>query len=166
MKETTDICYTYERGKVGKGGKLLSVVFHVMKNTNYVDQLTLNEFIARQPEPLPLTVNTPDGDNYDKPAEEYDDYEDEHEILAKTYGSEQLADLAESCGYEFDKEQMNVIFGLLRDLPIPPDRQTKSLHFGRVIWLNDMYNKFMVAAHQAELYGEPIHIFLPYDRKL
>lgn len=49
LKETTDICYTYERGKVGKGGKWLTIVFHIEKNDDYIDQLTLEEFIEQQP---------------------------------------------------------------------------------------------------------------------
>ena len=28
LEQTTDICYTYERGKVGKGGKWLSIIFY------------------------------------------------------------------------------------------------------------------------------------------
>lgn len=57
LKETTDICYTYERGKTGNGGKWLSIVFHIYKNTDYVDQLTLDEFIAQQPEPEPIAAD-------------------------------------------------------------------------------------------------------------
>ena len=57
LKETTDICYTYERGKVGKGGKWLSIVFHIYKNTEYVDQLTLDEFIEQQPKPEPIPAD-------------------------------------------------------------------------------------------------------------
>jgi hypothetical protein len=166
LKEMTDICYTYERGRVGAGGKWLSIVFYIKKNKDYEDKLTLAEFIAAQPAPLPLAVEELakdseligqssflDDDNASAHSEEY---ESEEEKWEKVYGSEQLSDLARACQYEFDKDQMNVIFGMIRALPIPPDRQTNDLHFGRVIWLNDMYNKFLVAAHQAELYGEPI----------
>ena len=32
LKQTTDICYTYERGKTGRGGKWLTIVFHIFKN--------------------------------------------------------------------------------------------------------------------------------------
>ena len=46
LKETTDICYTYERGKTGAGGKWLTIVFHISKNEDYTDQLTLFEFIG------------------------------------------------------------------------------------------------------------------------
>ena len=57
LKETTDICYTYERGKTGKGGKWLSIVFHIYKNTDHVDQLTLDEFIEQQPEPETIAAD-------------------------------------------------------------------------------------------------------------
>lgn len=46
LKETTDICYTYERGKTGTGGKWLTIIFHISKNEDYTDQLTLFEFIG------------------------------------------------------------------------------------------------------------------------
>lgn len=49
LKESTDICFTYERGKTGTGGKWLSVIFHIEKNNDYIDQLTLDEFIDMQP---------------------------------------------------------------------------------------------------------------------
>lgn len=166
LKETTDICFTYERGKVGQGGKWLSVVFYITKNTDYIDQLSLDEFIAQQPEPAPLEFGTiaEDGEfveqttffDDDNALDQSENYEDEDEKMVKVYGSERIAELAEVCKYEFDKDQMNVIFGLIRDLPIPPDSLTNSLHYGRVAWLGNMYNKFLVAAHQAELYGEPI----------
>lgn len=55
LKESTDICYTYERGKTGKGGKWLTIIFTITKNEDYIDQLTLNEFIDMQPEPK--TIN-------------------------------------------------------------------------------------------------------------
>ena len=49
LKESTDICYTYERGKTGKGGKWLTIIFHIEKNNDYIDQLTLADFIDMQP---------------------------------------------------------------------------------------------------------------------
>ena len=44
LKEMTDICYTYERGRTGKSGKWLSVIFHIQKNEDYIDQLSLSKF--------------------------------------------------------------------------------------------------------------------------
>lgn len=51
LAENTDICFTYEKGKSGAGGKWLSIVFHIKKNENYVDRLSLKDFIDLQPEP-------------------------------------------------------------------------------------------------------------------
>lgn len=46
LELNTDIRFTYEStGKRGKGGKILALKFTIKKNTNYVDQLTLEEFI-------------------------------------------------------------------------------------------------------------------------
>ena len=50
LAENTDICFTYERGKVGERGKWLTIVFHIKKNENYVDRLSLKDFIDLQPE--------------------------------------------------------------------------------------------------------------------
>ena len=50
LAENTDICFTYERGKVGERGKWLTIVFHIRKNENYVDRLSLKDFIDLQPE--------------------------------------------------------------------------------------------------------------------
>lgn len=50
----TDICYTYERGKVGNRGKWLTIIFHIYKNTEYKNPLKLDEFIKIQPTPEKL----------------------------------------------------------------------------------------------------------------
>lgn len=54
LKENTDICYTYERGKVGNRGKWLTIIFHIHKNTEYKNPLNLDEFIKTQPTPEKL----------------------------------------------------------------------------------------------------------------
>ena len=175
LKETTDICYTYERGKVGKGGKWLSVVFYIKRNEGYVDQLTLDEFIAQQPEPEPLDLDefierqpaplALDTANKDT-AQIAEEDEDEDEKWAMVYGSERMADLAASCKYEFDADQMKVLAGLMRDLPIPPDVMTNSQHFGKVIWLKDRYNEFLVAVNKAQLLGNPVKNRFRYFRQM
>lgn len=87
LAETTDIRFTYERGKVGTGGKWLTIIFHIEKNDDYIDQLTLDEFIDLQPEPVELS---------------------EEEQLA-AYSSERLGFLAGACDYEFSEEDMRVL---------------------------------------------------------
>ena len=52
LAENTDICFPYETGKSGgRGGKWISIIFHIKKNENYVDHLSLKDFIDLQPEP-------------------------------------------------------------------------------------------------------------------
>ena len=89
LKESTDISYTYERGKVGRGGKWITIIFHISKNENYADPLSLKDFIDLQPDPN--TVPT-----------------------EKDYGGE-LADLLGSaaCNDEFSPEQIRVLQDLV-----------------------------------------------------
>lgn len=102
LAENTDISYTYECGKTGKGGKWLTIIFHITKNTNYVDQLTLGEFINLQPEPNIITTDIAD----DFTAE-------------KTYSNENIELLASACDDEFSEEEMQVIFTIISDKSFP-----------------------------------------------
>ena len=95
LKENTDISFTYERGKVGKGGKWLTIIFHISKNVDYVDQLTLDEFIDLQPEPEPIEITEPSDEEID-------------------YGGELANFLGDSaCDNEFSPEQIRVIQDLV-----------------------------------------------------
>lgn len=54
LKETTDICYTYERGKTGAGGKWITIIFTISKNEPTNKQMPLFEgFEQYLPEPKP-----------------------------------------------------------------------------------------------------------------
>ena len=110
LKETTDICYTYERGRVGKGGKWLTIIFTIFKNENYIDQLTLEEFIEMQPAPTQGPSDSlPMMDDVDDGQLSFDD-QPESQVAADepdwdaVYESERLANLAAACNYEFDKD--------------------------------------------------------------
>lgn len=138
LKESTDICYTYERGKVGKGGKWISIIFHIEKNTDYMDQLTLNEFIEMQPNPEPLDLETTNED----------------EKWLRVYGSERLAILAEGCKYEFDREQMEQISRVLVRINIPKDRITNDLTYGRQFYLQEKYAALNAEASKKTKKGE------------
>lgn len=107
LKETTDICFTYERGKAGQGGKWLSVVFYIKKNEDYIDQLTLDEFISMQPQPEPVDMIS--GDKLEGQMTIYD------ETQEIDYGSE-LANLLGGAALndEFNPDQVRV----LQDLTI------------------------------------------------
>ncbi|MDE5854149.1 MAG: replication initiation protein, partial [Ruminococcus sp.] len=45
LAENTDICFTYERGKIGPHGKWLTIIFNVHKNKYYKDPIALEKFI-------------------------------------------------------------------------------------------------------------------------
>ena len=94
LKENTDICYTYERGKTGKGGKWLTIIFHITKNADYKDPLALDKFIQMQPE-----------HEFPDPSEMLEEKIEDESI---DYGGD-LADLlGETCFNEFSPEQIRV----------------------------------------------------------
>ena len=136
LKEFTDICYTYERGKVGKGGKWLSVVFYISKNTEYVDQITLDEFIKMQPKPEPLALDTANDT-------------DEPEEVAQVYDNENISFLAEACKNEFSNAQMNCIFEIIATKPLP--EMTGGIWFSRFHYLSQQYAKMNVYAKKTNI---------------
>ena len=149
LKETTDICYTYERGKVGKGGKWLSIVFHIYKNTEYIDQLTLAEFIDLQPQAEideDFTGEQIDGQmsiyEVTMPADQSEELDDEELRLARYGGDERLAVLAEAVKDEFCKEDMEQISIILTRIDIPKDRNLSGADatlYGRQHYLREKY---------------------------
>lgn len=61
LKETTDICYEYERGKTGAGGKWLSVIFTIHKNEPTNKQMSIFEgFEQYLPESEPEPEESPE----------------------------------------------------------------------------------------------------------
>lgn len=149
LKETTDICYTYERGKVGKGGKWLSIVFHIEKNTEYIDQLTLDEFIAQQPAPdsLPLGTMGEDGEFVGQTT-----FFDEEAEEEPRYKSDNIAFLAGACDEEFTEAEMEHIFQLIANKPMPEHQM--GINFAREEYLSKMYSKLNVYAERKKLKQE------------
>lgn len=131
LKENTDICYTYERGKTGAGGKWLTIIFHIKKNENYKDPLTLEEFIDQQPKP-----------------ESMDKYDEDEIHIARYGGDEYLATLAEAVNDEFSKEDMEQIRYVLTRIDIPEDNNLSGNE--AVLWGRHQYLKEKYAALNAE----------------
>ena len=50
LKESTDICFDYERGAVGPGGSWQSIVFHIKRNEEYIKNLSIEEFLKDKKE--------------------------------------------------------------------------------------------------------------------
>lgn len=105
LKTSTDICYAYERGKVGRGGKWLTIVFHIKKNEDYVDQLSLDEFIDMQPKPEPLILDI-SADS---------EFEGQLTMDEVSFTDERLVPYAQACNMEFSESDLQQIVDLLRD---------------------------------------------------
>ena len=115
LKDTTDIYYTYERGKGGRGGKWLSVIFYIHKNDDYASPLSLEKFVSMQ-------KNT--------------DFVESEDIVQEDYGSE-LANLIGGVVLknEFDRNQVEVLQDLVLEA-IPDDN-----NFKRCNYLSNMVHK-------------------------
>ncbi len=94
LQKYTDIKFTYEPyGKRGKGGKIQFIKFTIQKNTDYVDQLTLDKFIKEKS--LPVEMDTQENNCNDR-----------------------LDFLSEACNHEFSKSEMMVLYNvMLEHLP-------------------------------------------------
>jgi plasmid replication initiation protein len=89
LSEYTDIKFEYEPIKNGRGGKITSVKFLISKNNDYIDPLTLNEFIEAQ-------------SNIDDGIQEIE-FENKH-----------LEFLAEACNNDFSEPEMQVLYDLIK----------------------------------------------------
>ena len=130
LQETTDICFTYERGKSGRGGKWLTIVFYIRKNTNYINQLTLEEFIEEQPFSELADAET-----------------DEEALMLKKYGSESLCFFAESMAYEFTAEETRVLFDIVLSHYIEPDNSSVA----RYDFMHRLYHQLLERAADRKL---------------
>lgn len=178
LKETTDICYTYERGKVGKGGKWLTIIFHIYKNTEYVDQLTLDEFIDMQPKPdiieADFAEDQLDGQMsiYDVTMtdEESEEPDEEALRLARYGGNEWLAVLAEGVNDEFGKEDMEQISYILTRIDISKDHNLSgaaAIFYGRQRYLAEKYAALNAEAAKKARKGEaPISDRAAYFKRM
>ena len=89
LQKYTDIKFTYEPyGKRGKGGKIQFIKFTIQKNTDYVDQLTLDKFIKEKS--LPVEMDTQENNCNDR-----------------------LDFLSDACNHEFSKSEMMVLYNVM-----------------------------------------------------
>ena len=135
LKEITDIKYTYERGRTGQGGKWITIIFHISKNDDYIDQFTFAEYIdIQQAEPPEhITLETKPG---------ADQGEDEEEQRIKKYGSERIAVLAEAVNDEFTKAQLEYMDMLIRRINPPKDPNltgASATMYGNRAFLREQY---------------------------
>lgn len=133
LSEHTDICYTYEKGKSGQGGKWISIIFHIQKNPNYVDQLSLDEFIESD-------IIEADGEEIIKleSNENENDYENEH-----------LAFLASACNNEFNNTEMLFIHSIIAEKDLP--EHSLGEQFAQYHFLDKKYKELNYRATQTEI---------------
>lgn len=98
LKEHTDICYEYELIKAGRGGKVSEIRFIINKNSSYIDQLTLSEFI-----------NMKNYDDIQTDEEDFDEIETEDTGINYSFFSEALEG-------EFSLKEVELLYQLSLDI--------------------------------------------------
>mgnify|MGYP003427027884 FL=1 len=121
LEENTDIKFTYERGKTGTGGKWLTIIFCIEKNNNYIDQLTLDEFIDMQ----------------------QSNVFEENEFC---FQNKNLEFLADACNNEFNETEMTVLNDLIVKLYPFGTSETEKYNF-----LYRKYNELNIRAARSDL---------------
>lgn len=129
LKETTDICFEYERGKVGNGGKWLTIVFTIIKNEPTNAQMTLFE----------LGV-----DNYidlnDFKQEAKPDFE-----KSDPYSSN-IDFYMEACNNEFTVSEIESLLSIISTMDLPEHRL--GCQFSKYHYLQEQYTYFNAISKQ------------------
>ncbi|MDE6775515.1 MAG: replication initiation protein [Ruminococcus sp.] len=138
LSKNTDIFFSYECGKMGIGGKWLTIVFHISKNGNHSDPMELDEFIDKQPQPK-------------------SDFVPDEQPKENEYSNEELSFLAGACENEFTEVQMNEIFYQLSAV----DRLIREkysdicvnndISFARYHYLSEVYSRLNVRASEVTI---------------
>jgi len=114
LEEHTDIIFTYERvGKRGRGGKANAIKFTITKNVNYVDQLSLSDFIEIQGEKEIQETPKQTARIEEAAIVEADEKTPAHEEKGSGFLSERLEFMADACDMEFNEPEIQVLYNLL-----------------------------------------------------
>lgn len=125
LAEKTDLKFSYEPLRCGR--KFTAIKFKIEKNTDYIDQLTLAEFIDEQ------------------------DEEEEAVILVNKY-EKHLELLAEACNSEFTNAEMQVIFNfVVIKIPYDSGKSLARLDIDRFEWLKIKYDELNARADRPDL---------------
>jgi len=130
LKETTDICFTYERGKTGTGGKWLTIIFHISKNTDYVDQLTLFEFIGEG-----------GGATAEPPEQQLE--------FCNTKADDNTAFYSGACDDEFTVTEIESLIAIINTMELPPHEMGAA--FARYHYLLEQYTRFKAIAERTAI---------------
>jgi len=127
LSDCTDISYTYEsHGKKGRGGKVFELKFTIIRNENYIDPLSLGEFIQSHID------DAAEGEHELNTNTEIDlDDRDENGIVRSTgrhwMYEERISFLMDACNNEFSREEVVVLYGAMAQaVPQVHSDETKS----------------------------------------
>ena len=132
LKQFTDICYTYERGKTGTGGKWITIIFYISKNIEYDGQRTMFELDLQNyidldalKEPKPEKTIEPDSELGD------------------------LGFYSSACGDEFTTAQMESIMQIVNQIKLPPHEYGASI--AKYHFLLEHYSRFKAVAESTDI---------------
>ena len=136
LKEKTDIYFEYERGKTGKGGKWLTIIFYIYKNADYKKPLLLDKFINEE-------IVIDDNKEIDVPDETVP-----MQILSETEKSESkdIDFYRSACNDEFSENEIESILLLLNSIELPENVMGKN--FAKYHFLLEQYTKFKAVAER------------------
>ena len=132
LKQFTDICYTYERGKTGTGGKWITIIFYISKNIEYDGQMTMLELDLQNyidldalKEPRPEKTIEPDPELGD------------------------LGFYSSACGDEFTTAQMESIIQIVNQIQLPPHEYGASI--AKYHFLLEHYSRFKAITESTDI---------------
>ena len=132
LKETTDIYYTYERGKTGTGGKWLTIIFYISKNNDYVDQLSLFEFME-QSEEQSGAAKEPQLELFDTETEQ----------------NESTAFFSGACDDEFTATEIESLVTIVNTMELPPHEMGSV--FAKYHFLLEQYTRFKAISERTTI---------------
>ena len=132
LKETTDIYYTYERGKTGTGGKWLTIIFYISKNNDYVDQLSLFEFME-QSEEQSGAAKEPQLELFDTETEQ----------------NESTAFFSGACDDEFTATEIESLVTIINTMELPPHEMGSV--FAKYHFLLEQYTRFKAISERTTI---------------
>lgn len=136
LKETTDICYTYERGKTGAGGKWLTIVFYIYHNNNYSRQMIFDEFIN---DDIKALIQTEGGESSEPQQLE----------LCDTQTDESTAFFSSACNDEFTAAQIESIIAVINTMELPA--HDMGALFAKYHYLLEQYTRFKAIAERSTI---------------
>ena len=130
LKQFTDICYTYERGRTGTGGKWLTVIFHISKNSEYDGQMMMLELDLQS----------------------FIDFDSFKETEKAIEPDPELGDLgfySSACGDEFTTAQMESIIQIVNQIQLPQHEYGASI--AKYHFLLEHYSRFKAITENTDI---------------